>query len=401
LFEGKARTRALALFAFAVVALARTLSPAIGGYLTEWYSWRYIFFLNVPLILAAVTLLVVFLPDVRAASAASMRLDLVGLLLGVAWVVSLQVMLSRGERDDWFSDPSIVALAAVAAICLPLFVLWEIKLASKGGTTIIPLDVYRSRNFVLGSVYVVILGMMLYGQMYVIPQFLRGIQHHSAWGTGQLQTFNAAFFFVGLLAGAIFMARVGIRTSLGVGAAFFAAGMVAWTTRLTPQISDSAMLLPLALTGLGAGWQIGPVSTLINRDTPNARVGAGMELYLSQRQLGGSWGIALLAILIDRRRSFWSGRLGEGLTSYSLLAQDALRQTAEAFRASGLPSASADAGAVGVLHQRLVLQSVVNAFVDTFAYQAALGVFAVCLVLFFAANKRSGGLLRWAAFVAR
>jgi len=126
-----------------------------------------------------------------------------------------------------------------------------------------------------------------------------------------------------------------------------------------------------------------------------------MELYLSQRQLGGSWGIALLAILIDRRRSFWSGRLGEGLTSYSLLAQDALRQTAEAFRASGLPSASADAGAVGVLHQRLVLQSVVNAFVDTFAYQAALGVFAVCLVLFFAANKRSGGLLRWAAFVAR
>ena len=400
-FEGKDRVKALAGFAFGAVATGRTFGPAVGGYLTEWYSWRYIFFLNVPLILAAVVLMVATLPDVRSVAASRMRLDVVGLLLLIGWVASLQVMLSRGERDDWFADPFIVSLTFIAAVCLPAFIWWEHRVVAAGRTPLISLAVYRSANYCVGSVYVVILGMMLYGQLYFVPQFLRNVQHHSALGTGQLQTFNGVMFFVGLFAGALLMKRVGLRTALGIGAATFAAGMYFWTVRLTPQISDSQMMLPLALTGFGAGWQVGPVSTLINRDTPSALVGDGMELYLAQRQLGGSWGIALLAILVDRRRSLWSGRMAEGLTAYSLPAQDALRRTAAAFGYAGLPHASAAAAAVGVLHGRLVLQSVVNAFEDTFAYQAALGVVTVGLVLCFQKGDRLRAATRWVVLLGR
>jgi len=396
--EGPARLKALLVLVFGVVICARTWGAAIGGYLTEWYTWRYIFFLNVPLALSALVLLVAFLPDVKAAPRRA-PLDVVGLLLLIGWLASLQIVLSRGERDDWFADPFIVTLTVVAATCFPLFIWWERRPANRN--PIVSLQTYGSRNFVVGSVYVVILGMMLYGQLYFVPQFLRSIQQHSAWGTGKLQTVNAVAFTIGLIIGAVLMKRTGFRVSLAIGAAIFAAGMWVWTDRLTVDISDHAMILPLTLTGFGAGWQIGPISTLINSQTPNLLMGEGMELYLCQRQLGGSWGIAILAILVDRRRSFWSGRLGEGLNEYSLRAQDALHQGAAAFHAAGFPQAQAEAGAVGLLHARLVVQSVVNAFVDTYRYQTVLGVTALLVALFFARGRTLKTATRWVVNMVR
>jgi DHA2 family multidrug resistance protein len=197
------------------------------------------------------------------------------------------------------------------------------------------------------------------------------------------------------------MKRLGIRTALGVGATTFMAGMCVWACRLTPQISDDAMYLPLALTGFGAGWQIGPVSILINSQTSNLLTGEGMELYLCQRQLGGSWGIAILAILVDRQRSFWSGRLGERINEYNPLSQDAFRHGANLLQSAGLPYSQADAGAVGLLHARLVLQSVVNAFVDTFAYQAAIGALALFLAVFFARGRALKAGIHWVVQMTR
>src|SRR6202007_1501684 len=143
---------------------------------------------------------------------------------------------SRGERDDWFNDPVITVLVVITALCLPLFIWWQRHPGN--AAPIISLRTYRNRNFLIGSVYVLILGMMLYGQMYVVPQFLRNVQHHSAWGTGKLQTFNAAAFAVGLVAVGLLMKRLGFRSALAIGAAVFTAGMGLWSARLTPEISD-------------------------------------------------------------------------------------------------------------------------------------------------------------------
>lgn len=397
-YAGMDRFKALLVLAFGVVVVARTSGAAVGGYLTEWYSWRYIFFLNVPLALAALVMIVTFLPDVNAPHRTG-PLDVAGLVLLIGWLASLQIVLSRGERDDWFSDPLIVTLTCVFAIALPLFIWWERRPAN--ANPIISLKLYATRNFFLGSIYVIVLGMMLFGQMYVIPQFLRGVQHHSAWGTGQLQTVNALWFTIGLVAGALLMKPLGFRAGLGVGAATFIAGVCVWNGRLTPQISDDAMYLPLAMTGFGTGWQIGPISTLINSHTSNLLTGEGMELYLCQRQLGGSWGIAILTILIDRQRSFWSGRLGERINAYNTMSQDAFRHGATLLQSTGLPHSQADAGAVGLLHARLLLQSVVNAFADTFAYQATIGAFALFLVIFFARGRAFKAGIHWIVQMTR
>lgn len=402
-YLGMDRYKALIVFVIGVVCIARVCGAAVGGYLAEWYSWRAIFFLNAPLSVVAVILLAVVLPDVKARlSTKQQRLDVIGLGLLVGWVASFQIVLSRGQRDDWFADPMIVSLTVMAALCLPMFIWWELR--SANAAPIIGLRIYLNRNFIIGSIYVIILGMMLYGQMYVVPQFLRNVQHHSAWGTGQLQSFNAAAFAVGLIIGALSMKPLGFRIALAIGAAAFAAGMWSWATRLTPDISDQAMLLPLALTGFGAGWQIGPLSTLINRDTPPALMGEGMELYLCQRQLGGSWGVAILAILIDRRESFWSSRLGEHLNDYEIAGHvtgDALHQGAAALQASGLPPADAQAASMVLLHGRLLTQTVVNAFMDTFRYQAALGIAAIVLIVLLARGRAVVGVMRWFAGLMR
>ena len=397
-FEGKLRVKAMLVFVFGVVILARTSGAFVGGYLTEWYSWRYVFFLNVPLALTAVVLMVAFLPDVKALKTAA-RLDVAGLLLLVGWLAPLQIVLSRGERDDWFADPLIVTLTAIAAICLPLFIWWERRAANRN--PIISFTTYRTRNFVVGSIYVTILGMMLYGQMYFVPQFLRNVQQHSAFGTGELQTINAIWFMIGFISGTFLRKRLGFRLALGLGAATFMAGMLVWTFRLTPDISDEAMYLPLALTGFGAGWQISPASSLINSQTSNRLLGEGMELYLCQRQLGGSWGIAILTILVDRQRSFWSSRLGERVNEYNPMVQESLRQGTSVLQHVGFPQAHAQAGAVGLLHADLVIQSVVNAFADTFAYQACVAAVALLLVIFFARGRAIATAARWAVHMIR
>lgn len=397
-YEGKSRLVALFVLAFGVVVLARTFGALVGGYLTEWYSWRYIFFLNVPLALTVLVVAVAIFPDVKARRDAA-PLDIVGLVLLVGWLASLQIVLSRGERDDWFADPFIVALSAIAAICLPLFIWWELR--PSNGNPIISLATYRTRNFVLGSIYVVVLGAMLYGQMYFVPQFLRNLQHHSAYGTGKMQTMNAVWFTVGLIVGAVLMKRLGFRAALGIGAAAFMAGMLLWTFRLTPQISDEAMYLPLALTGFGAGWQIGPISMLINSHTSNRLIGEGMELYLCQRQLGGSWGIAILTILVDRQRTFWSGRLGERINEFNPMVQESLQQGTRLLQHVGLPHVQAQAGAVGLIHADLVTQSVVNAFADTFAYQACIGAFALLMVIFFARGREIRSAVQWTVHSTR
>jgi DHA2 family multidrug resistance protein len=201
--------------------------------------------------------------------------------------------------------------------------------------------------------------------------------------------------------GGIVMGRIGLRTALGVGAAIFAAGMYFWTIRLTPSISDQQMYLPLAVTGFGAGWEIGPISYLITSEIPAPLLGEAMELYLFQRQLGGSWGIAILTILVDRRRSFWSAHLGEHFNVYNLAAQDALRQSAMLLRASGLSEPQASDGAMGILHGRLLIQSTVNAFADTFAYQTAVGLFALLLIVFLSRGKTLVNAFRWIVAMVR
>jgi DHA2 family multidrug resistance protein len=124
-------------------------------------------------------------------------------------------------------------------------------------------------------------------------------------------------------------------------------------------------------------------------------------LYLCQRQLGGSWGIAILTILVDRRRSFWSGRLAERLNEYNPALQEALRRGTELFQSRGFAHGQAQGGAMGLLHGDLLIQSIVNAFVDTYIYQAAIGAAALLLVIFFARGRTLATGYRWVVQMTR
>jgi len=136
-------------------------------------------------------------------------------------------------------------------------------------------------------------------------------------------------------------------------------------------------------------------------------MGEGMELYLCQRQLGGSWGVAILAILVDRRESFWSSRLGEHLNDFEIAGGaasttgNALQQGAAALHAAGLPQADAQAGAMALLHGRLVTQAIVNAFADTFRYQALIGLIGLVLILLLGRGRTIAAMWRWTVEAVR
>src|SRR5262249_25281417 len=123
-YPGKEGALPSVIFATVVVAGGRLWGPALGGYLSEWDRWGGWFLFNLPLSLTSLILPVAYLPDVKARTD-NHRLDVVGILLLIGWLASIQLVLSRGERDDWFADRFIVALTIIAAVCLPAFIWWE------------------------------------------------------------------------------------------------------------------------------------------------------------------------------------------------------------------------------------------------------------------------------------
>ena len=384
---GKDRLKYQLILVVCCAGLGKALGAPIGGYLCYFYNWRLVFYFCVPLGIINLLLQAAYLPDIRVRHTGPP--DVIGFLLLAGWTVPLQIILSRGERFDWLADPTILALTVVATFCLPLFIAWEPFFRSRGHIPCVSLRVFANLNAAVGSVVVLPLGMLLYGQLYILPQFLRNVQDHTTLQTGLLLSINTIAFMAGILIAAKLLMAVGHRTLAVISTVMLASGLWLFGLRLTISSPDEAYYLPLILTGFPTGRLIPVVSNLMCGTLPPQLFGEGQQNYLLLRQLGGSVGTALLTIMIDLRRTHHSSRLGESLTTYSDFTREAIRAGGAALAINGVPPEKAAAAAFGVLHKDLIEQSVVNAFADTFYYQAAIAASATALVLVASSVRRS------------
>jgi DHA2 family multidrug resistance protein len=382
LFQAVPRERqAAAQAAFGIVVLAGpALGPTLGGWLTDGLGWRWIFFINLPFGILTVLLALAFLPPDQARTWADDRgrplegarhgVDWIGIGLLAAGLGSLQLVLEQGHQYDWFENVGIRSLSLLAAVSLPAFVVWELRRRHPA----VDLRVLRHRSLAAGSVFSLVLGMGLYGTVFVVPIFAQSVLHYTATQTGLLM-------LPGALASAVTMAVMGRLVTRFDPRLLIAAGAVAMVGTMVqlaaigPDTGEDSLFWPLILRGVTTVTMFLPLSLATLGPLPREQVGAGSGFYNLTRQLGGTFGIAVLTVLLDHRHAVHRSRLLESLTLTDPLLQQRLQQL-ELLLGQGQRQE-----ALEIVSRQVDQQAALLAYGDVFRAVALMFLLAVPLVL--------------------
>src|SRR6266571_2813275 len=372
---------AMAIFGVGVM-VGPTLGPTLGGYLTDVFSWPWIFYINIPFGLLALLLTLTYLGDSRF-QVRTERVDWIGLLLLALGIGTLQTMLERGERLDWFASRQVTAYAVVSGLSLIGFVWHELHTEHP----VVDLRILKSRQLAAGVVFGGMLGLCLYATVFVLPVYLQNLQGFTANQTGLV-------ILPGAIASAVVMGTTGrlrgrldgrLSVVAGVGIFMFAMWQM---SRFTTLSGHDDFFWPLVWRGAGLGLIFVPLTNLALADLPMDRIPNGTGLFNLMRQLGGSLGIAMSATLLDRFQTLNHARLAERVTRFSDVARERLAGLTGTLIARGVPPAVADLRALAMLDGQVRRQAMMLAFERLFLLFG--WGFAVALPLLLLMRKGKG-----------
>jgi DHA2 family multidrug resistance protein len=358
-----------------VVLVGPALGPTLGGLLTDTLGWRWIFFINLPLGLLTVLLALAFLepdpPSRREAPAPSRstgaRIDWTGILLLTLSLASLQVVLEQGHQLDWWESPLIRTLAMLAAVSLPVFIWWELRQRSPA----VDLRVLRHRSLAAGSAFSFVLGMGLYGTVFMVPIFAQSVLRYTATQTGFLVLPGALASGVAMALLGRVVSRIDPRLLLASGALGMVATM-AFLSGIGPDTGADALWWPLIFRGVTTVMMFLPLSLATLGPLPRQEVGAGSGFYNLTRQLGGSLGIALLTLTLDHQRAVHRARLVESLNPTDPLLHHRLATLQQWLASRAGAGGTPEEQALQVLSRQVDQQAALLAYGDVFRLVALL-----------------------------
>ncbi|MBW4694350.1 MAG: multidrug efflux MFS transporter [Lyngbya sp. HA4199-MV5] len=374
----------LAMFAVTAV-FAPSIGPTLGGWLTETFSWHYVFYLNVipgALLIAAVW---------YAIDASPMKLEMLkqgdwfGILAMAIGLGSLQVVLEEGSRKDWFGSPLIVRLTAIAVIFLAIF--FFIELTRK--KPFINLRLMMQRNFGLASIVNISLGLGLYGSVYIMPLYLSQIQGYNAMQIGEVLMWVGIpqLFLIPFVPK--LMQRFDTRLIIAVGVSLFAISCF-MNSSLTNLTAIDQLRWSQLVRAIGQPLIMVPLSSVATAGLPKEQAGSASGLFNMMRNLGGSLGIAAIATLLTQREHFHSNRLGEVVSLYSPATQDRMNQMTQYFISKGADLATAQNQALEAIDNTVRREAYVMAYNDCF-YFIACALLLSGLAIIFLKKVKPGG----------
>ncbi|MGH7933012.1 MAG: DHA2 family efflux MFS transporter permease subunit [Candidatus Binataceae bacterium] len=273
--------------------LGPVLGPILGGWITDNYSWRWIFYINVPIGLVAFLMVAVFVHDPDYIKRGTKHIDWWGLGYLAVGVGCLQVMLDKGERADWFSSHLIVTLAAIATIGITLFIIQEMRT----GEPIVDLGVLKNRTFAVGTLFTTVIMFGMYGTYVLIPLYCQQVAGYTPLLAGlvlSIQSFGTLVSII--LAGRLFN-KIDPRLIVAIGC--IVGGIGTWDmAHFNPQIDFWGIAVPGILRGVGSGFIFIPMTTLSLGAVSKEQMGAASGLFNMVRTIGGSVGIALLVAML-------------------------------------------------------------------------------------------------------
>ena len=366
----------LALFALSAT-FAPAIGPTIGGYLTENWGWQYIFYVN--LVPGALMVGMLWFSLDRQ----PMRLGLLakgdwpGIVTMAIGLAALQTVLEEGNKDDWFGSPFIARLAIVAVVSLTLFV-W-IELTSSH--PLLNLRLLVRRNFGFGTLANFLLGIALYGSVFIVPVYLARIQGYNAEQIGMVLAWTGLpqLLLIPLVPG--LMQRFDIRLVIAVGFALFAASNF-MNIHMSAAYASDQLFLPNIVRAIGQALILAPLSAIATSGIENENAGSASALFNMTRNLGGAVGIALLQTFLTKREQYHSNVLVQSVSVFEEATRVRVARLTAYFLSHGISDqALAAQKAIVAIALRVRQQAYVMAFNDTFFLLGASLTIALAAVL--------------------
>jgi DHA2 family multidrug resistance protein len=359
-FPVRRRGMAMAIFGTGVI-FAPIIGPTLGGWLTDSYSWRWIFFINIPVALLSLTLVQMNVADPPYLRRGVTRVDYYGLALLVIGIGGLQVVLDKGQRNDWFETSWIVQFSVISAACLIALVAWELRTKQP----ILDLSVFRVRNFTPGVVLIFTLGIALYGSMVLLPIFLQNLLGYTALQSGlAMSPGGIATLFCMPLVGFL-VARRDARYMVIFGLTMIAVSMFIMS-RYNLQISFWDAVYPRIVMGIGMAFLFVPIATVTVAFMPSEQIGMATGIFNLMRTIGGSFGIAAVTTTLARRAQFHQARLIEHISPYDPGYQEMARAAIARLVGAGQSLWVAQKQALGLAYSSVLRQAMAMSFIDCF-----------------------------------
>ena len=386
-FPPEKRGLAFALYGITAV-LAPTIGPMLGGWITDNYSWRWIFFIKLPVAALALYLTYALVEDppfLRRLKQGGIRVDYLGIAMLTLGVGSLQVLLDKGQEDDWFGSHFIVALAIIAAVCLVSLVVWEWFRKEP----IIDVRLFKNFNFAASNLMMFMMGVMLFSTLVMIPEFLQTLMGYTAELAGLVLSASGFVLLIMMPVVGRLTTKIASRYLIAAGWGALAVGLYYSAYRTDLFISfQFAMWLRVAQV-VGIGFLFVPITMAGYIGIPVEKGNSVSGMVNFMRNIGSSIGTSLVTTMLARRAQYHQQVLVGHITPDTPAVRDALRALTKHIAASGMSFYDAHREAIARLYAQLNRQAHTLAYLDTFWVLAALS--AVMFVLAFFLKKNDPG----------
>jgi DHA2 family multidrug resistance protein len=386
-FPPAKRGAAMAVFAFGVV-VAPVLGPTLGGWLTDTYSWRYAFYINIPIGMLALYMINRYIfdpPYIR--NAKSQPFDNIGFGTLIVWVGCLQIVLDKGQEVDWFAATWL----RWAVFAMVIAFIWFIRQSWYCKNPLVDLKVLKDRNFLLGSILIFLFGIGIYSTVTVLPLFYQELLGYTAFTAGLVVAPRGLGAICGMPVIGYLSNKVDPRYLLTFG--FLTFGLTTlYFGSITLGVSPTTLFLPILITGFGLSFVFVPISTAAYGTLKNEQIGNASGIFNLMRNVGGSIGISIATTLLTRRAAVHQneilssspgGVLGQGgVNGNGAIGSNFLQGTQQAL--SGYYGhANTLAPAQTTLYNELLRQASSWAFIDVFRWLSMLCFACVIVVWFF------------------
>jgi DHA2 family multidrug resistance protein len=378
------RGMAQAIYGMGVI-VGPTLGPPLGGYLVDTFSWPYIFYINIPIGIIATLLTLSFVRSPKyGEKLKAHQVDWMGILLLTAFVGSLQYILEHGQQDDWFNNTAIVVLSVVTVFGLFFFIWRELTYEFP----IVNLKVLKDQNLRIGVLMGFILGFGLYGSTFIIPIYTQSILGWTATDAGLIlipSSLTTAFMMP--IIGKLIQRGVPQTYMVALGFLVFFFFTFWMHNIMTPDTGAEHMFWPLILRGIGLGLLFVPITTLSLSTLSGKSIGEGAAFTGMMRQLGGSFGIAIITTFLARFGQEHRVNLLSKLDITKVEVQDRIQLLQRGFMSKGYSANEALNKAYKVLDYSVTKQSAVLSYMDIFMYLGILFLICIPVILIIKKGK--------------
>ena len=376
-FPREKHGQAMAVYGLGII-LAPLIGPTLGGWITDQYSWRWVFYINIPVSIAAVLMIQAFVEDPPyARRERNLPIDYIGFGFLALWLGTFQTILDKGQEADWFGSDWIRWFALVSVVSMVAFIIHELRTDHP----LVDLYVLRNRNLAVGTFLIGLIGIVIYGTVTLLPLFLQDLLGYTAYDSGLAVSPRGIGALISLLIAGQLVGKIDSRALIATGLGIRALSLF-MLGNLNMQIGMWNIVWPNVINGFANGFLFVPLTTLTMGTLPNEQMGRGTGLYNLTRNMGASFGISMVTTMLIRGGQRHQELLAGHMSPYDLPFRDLLSQL-EHFLALHAGVAPALERAYGLMYGLLRQQAMLWSYVDDFRLLAVLTLCCLPFLLLF------------------